>query len=642
MPAEHFDSCRYDSLRSIRRPPTRGFFENCLLGSVFALAGVFFLAGVFARAGVLALAGLLVPSGAASAEMPESDSSEPAESNAKAPDPEPKRLEFDDGRAIPGKPARKFPHSIYESIQPIESSASDFIATPDRWRMFYQGKLYDPYNQNVLKGDIPVFGSAEHPWFLEVSAISDSMLERRKIPVPVGNQSTSRPRSNDALGDGDQTFFNQNLVLSLALINGNTSFKPQELEFRFTPVFNLNYVDTDEDGLLRADPTRGSNRQDGHIGFQDLFADIHLANLSERYDFISTRIGIQQFISDFRGFIYNSSEPGVRFFGNYDDNHYQYNLAYFSRLDKDTNSGLNTTFNSRNEDVVIGNVFWQDLIALGHTTQANIVYRQDNAGDEGFQFDSNGFLVRPASIGDLRPKNVSSTYFGLTGDGHIGRVNTTTALYYVTGSESHNEIAQRDIQVSAAMAAQELSYDIDWIRLRTSVFWASGDANPYDGKGQGFDTVVDSPNFAGGDLSFWQRQGIPLIGGGVTNLTNRNSLVPSFRPGKEKGQANFVNPGLRLYNVGVDFDILPELKLINNASYLQFDRSEALEAVRQDGSIDRDIGWDLSTGLLYRPFLNNNVQFRAGTAFLLPGEGMKNLFGDDVLYDAFTNMILQY
>ena len=112
--------------------------------------------------------------------------------------------------------------------------------------------------------------------------------------------------------------------------------------------------------------------------------------------------------------------------------------------------------------------------------------------------------------------------------------------------------------------------------------------------------------------------------------------------GKEQGQANFVNPGLLLYNAGVDFEITPKLKLINNLSYLRFDHTEVLEALRQDGSIDNEIGWDLSSGILYRPFLNNNIQVRLGVAALLPGKGLKNLYGDQTLYDAFTNLIFAY
>ena len=41
---------------------------------------------------------------------------------------------------------------------------------------------------------------------------------------------------------------------------------------------------------------------------------------------------------------------------------------------------------------------------------------------------------------------------------------------------------------------------------------------------------------------------------------NPDSLVPDLRTSKIEGQANFVNPGLFLYNAGVDVDITPKLR----------------------------------------------------------------------------------
>ncbi len=545
-------------------------------------------------------------------------------------------------RRFPDKETPTFPNYIYESIPPIENSASDFVAIPDRWRMFYVGRLYDPYNQNVLKGDLPVFGTPGEDWFTELSIISDSMFEVRRLPVSVGGASTKRPDSNNVFGDGDQSFFTQNVIASLSIIKGNTSFKPPDLEIRIAPIFNFNNLTANEDGIVKADPGYGNVRSDSAIGFQELFADVHLANLSERYDFVSSRIGIQQFNADFRGFLFNDNEPGVRLFGNYDDNKTQFNLAGFSRLDKDTNSGINTTFTDRHEDIFVANMFRQDALALGHTMLFSVVYRADTAGDEGAKYDNNNFLVRPGALGDQRDKNIYSTYLGVGGDGHLGRVNTTTQFYYVTGSESHNQIAGRQVNINAAMFAQEISYDIDFVRIRASCFWASGDDDPYDGQANGFDAIFDNPNFAGGDLSFFQREAIPFIGGGGVNLVSRNSLLPNLRAGKELGQSNFVNPGLRLYNLGVDVEVLPELKLITNASLLQFDQVAVIQDLRQDGSISRNIGVDLSVGFLYRPFLNNNVLIRTGVGVLLPGQGQKNLFGDKTNYDAFTNFIFQY
>ncbi len=539
-------------------------------------------------------------------------------------------------RSFAGQETEYFPETIYESVQPIESSASGFVPVPDRWRMFYAGKWYDPYNQNVLKGDIPVFGSPAEPWFTELSVISDTLFEARRIPVPVGFASTRRPNSNNVFGDGNQTIFAENVIMSFGLIKGNTAFKPPDFELRIAPIFNFNYVKAEEDGVLFADPARGDTRSYNEFGF------IHLANLSERYDFVSMRGGIQQFNADFRGFLYNDNQPGVRFFGDYDNNKTQFNVAWFNRLEKNVNTGINSTFDNRYETVVVANTYRQDLIAPGHTTSLSMVYRGDTAGDHGYTYDQNGFLVRPAPIGDERPGNIYSTYFGLGGDGHIDRINTTTQIYHALGSQSHNEIAQQQVDINAGMFAQEFSYDIDWIRFRVSGMWASGDSDPYDNQATGFDAIFDNPNFAGGDLSYWQREGIPFVGTGGTNLTNRNSLLPNFRATKEMGQSNFVNPGLRLYNLGVDFELLPELKLVTNASYLQFDQTESLEVVRMDGSISRDIGWDLSAGFLYRPFLNQNVLIRIGSAVLLPEAGQENLFGNQTNYHAFTNLILQY
>ena len=97
-----------------------------------------------------------------------------------------------------------------------------------------------------------------------------------------------------------------------------------------------------------------------------------------------------------------------------------------------------------------------------------------------------------------------------------------------------------------------------------------------------------------------------------------------------------------MYNLGIDFELTPKLKLINNLSFLQFDNTAVLQVVRQDGSFSRNIGYDLSTGLLYRPFLNNNVLIRVGASALFPDDGLENLYGDGILYDVFSNLILQY
>lgn len=526
--------------------------------------------------------------------------------------------------------------------QPVTPSVSEFLSAPDRWTMFDQGKWYDPYNQNILKGDLKFFGTDAKPWFLNLGAMSDTLFERRHLPTTVGNQSNKHPESTDVFGNFGQRFVSQNVRLELSLIKGNTVFRPPDFELRLIPQVNVNSLDVDEVRVVRADPARGTRRTDAHITLLEAFVDCHLVNLSDRYDFVSSRIGIQKFNSDFRGFIYNDEQPGIRFFGNLDNNRYQWNLAWFHRLEKDVNSGLTKLFDPRSEEVYVANLYRQDLIAPGHDVNFSLLSREDTFGRHGKNFDENGFLTTPAPFGDERPKSISSTYLGVNSNGHIDRFNITSALYYVFGRESHSQLAERAVDISAGMAAAELSYDIDWLRPRVSFFWASGDGNPHDSHAHGFDAIFDNPVFAGSENSYYIGQGIPLIGGGGVALTNRLSLLANLRAGKEQGQSNFVNPGIFLYNVGLDVDVAPKVILSNNINWIEFDEVASIALLRQDGSIDRSVGLDLNSGVQYRPFLNNNVQLKLGAAALFPGQGFKNLYGDRTLYQVFTRAIFVY
>ena len=120
-------------------------------------------------------------------------------------------------RRRPGHSPRPtvFPPFIYESVPDIEqSSASEFIPVRDRWRKYYIGKWYDPYNQNILKGDLPVFGSPGNEWFFELGLVSETVFERTKIAVPVGISSTAKPGRTDTLGNGSISATSQNLITS--------------------------------------------------------------------------------------------------------------------------------------------------------------------------------------------------------------------------------------------------------------------------------------------------------------------------------------------------------------------------------------------------------------------------------------------
>src|SRR5262249_8700423 len=198
--------------------------------------------------------------------------------------------------------------------------------------------------------------------------------------------------------------------------------------------------------------------------------------------------------------------------------------------------------------------------------------------------------------------------------------------------------------IFAQMAAVELSYDRDWIRFRTSFFWASGDENPRNRHATGFDAIFDNPNFAGGEFSYWQRQAIRLFG---VNLTSRESLLPDLKSSKIEGQSNFVNPGLYLANAGVDFDITPKIRLVTNANFLWFDSTQTLQVFTFTNNIANFIGVDLSLGVEYRPLLSNNIILTMGVATLIPGQGFHNLYDNltsrvNAQVAAFFDLALTY
>ncbi len=99
---------------------------------------------------------------------------------------------------------------------------------------------------------------------------------------------------------------------------------------------------------------------------------------SAYFDFTSLRLGIQRFTSDFRGFIFSDEQPGARLFGTFHNNVFQYNLAYFNMLEKDTNSGLNR-WRRRKQSVYAANLYWSDFLTKGYTLNFSAAVQQRSA-----------------------------------------------------------------------------------------------------------------------------------------------------------------------------------------------------------------------------------------------------------------------
>ncbi|HZE12963.1 MAG TPA: hypothetical protein VE086_04330, partial [Chthoniobacterales bacterium] len=406
-------------------------------------------------------------------------------------------------------------------------------------------RFWHPYLQSTLKGDSPIIGQ---DIFLNLTLNDFFQFETRNLPTPSA-VSAARPNSSEFFGRGDQLFFSNDFSIGVDLFKGETAFKPVVWALRLLFVANQNYIRVKENNALDPDPrgpgftapqpvltfpnpgdptsglgpgltrlpgdlagSRYTTRAKQWYSLQEAFGEIHIRDLTNNYDFLSSRFGIQPFVSDFRGFIFDDSNLGLRLFGNYDNNRWQYNVMAFDMREKDTYSDLNK-FDSRDQRVIILNAYRQDFLTKGYTAQLSFHANFDGASRH---YDQNDFITRPAPIGEVRDHYVQAFYLGWTGDGHIGRLNITHALYEVLGEDGFNGIAQQRVSINAQMAALELSIDKDWLRFKLSAFYASGDDNPRNSHATGFDTIFDKPFFVGGPFSFFVHQGFNLGGTSVS------------------------------------------------------------------------------------------------------------------------------
>jgi hypothetical protein len=575
---------------------------------------------------------------------------------AHAQDPKPTDPAAQEGapeRIIPGRTRNYERPPVLQdnpgAVPPPQAFPTDQIPLPDRWRIVdalgVGGRWWDPYNQNVLQGDRPILGT--HDWFIDLIGISDTVAEIRSFPTPVGVQTTALPGSLDVFGKADSTLYTQTFLAGASIYKGSTAFMPPEIEFRFAVALNVNYVEVSERRVLSVNPTAPTHRFDGLVGLQEAFVDYHIRNVSDRYDFDSVRIGIQPFSSDFRGFLFQDNQLGIRLFGDRANNRYQYNVGFFARLEKDTNSGLNdVTQMIRKDYIAVANVYAQDLPVPGFTSELIAAYNMNRESDQ-IHIDFNGFPARPALIGNLRPRDYDVVYLGYSGDGHFGDINLTVTGYGAVGENRNNIFTGRPADIASWFFAAEPSIDLDWIRLRLSALYASGDEDPYDDTETGFDAIFENPQFAGADTSYWIRQSIPFAGGGrAVSLNSRNGMLNNLRSSKEEGQSNFSNPGTILLGAGGDFDVLPQLRISANVNHIWFADTNTVQGLRQQGGIGRDLGWDMSLATTWRPWMTQNIVLRASGAVLSPGAGFNHLFSnsgrDGQYYSVLLNAIASF
>jgi len=184
------------------------------------------------------------------------------------------------------------------------------------------------------------------------------------------------------------------------------------------------------------------------------------------------------------------------------------------------------------------------------------------------------------------------------------------------------------------------------VRVRLSGLYASGDSKPHDNVETGFDSILENPQFAGADTSYFIRESIPFVGGGAVGLNGPNGILLDLRSSKDEGQSNFNNPGTVLLGAGADFDVLPQLRISTNINHISFVDTAVIEALRQQGSIPTPLGWDYSVATIWRPWDTQNVVFRVSGAVFSSEKGFDNLLAtvghDTNFYSVVFNAIFAF
>ncbi|HEY2846266.1 MAG TPA: carboxypeptidase-like regulatory domain-containing protein, partial [Pyrinomonadaceae bacterium] len=249
-------------------------------------------------------------------------------------------------------------------------------------------RWFNPYDRNVLKGDYPIIGN---DYFMILTGTSTTGVEL--VRTPSGNNVSSQsPNSNNFFGRPEKFALNETLQFSFEFFKGETVFKPRSWAIKISPTFSLpNYLNARERGIVNVDVRKGTTRTDYQISLEDAFFEYKIANTDKNYDFVSVRTGIQPFNADFRGFLFSDNNLGTRLFGGFDNNKFQFNVAYFRQIEKDTNSGLNSMRQLRPQNIYIANLYKQDFLAHGYTIQIVGALNDDRASRH---LDENGFVVR--------------------------------------------------------------------------------------------------------------------------------------------------------------------------------------------------------------------------------------------------------
>ena len=359
------------------------------------------------------------------------------------------------------------------------TSMRDAEGLPDRWRIVsmlgYRENLLDPYNgNNWLKGDSPAFGE---DWFFNLIGISDTLVEPRRFPVPVGDTGHRQPRQQRHVrrrrADRLRRRPSRSKPCSTRATRSSSRPTTNSASRRS---FNISYVDTKENGLVDIDAPRAARRATTttsacrSCSSTSTCATSRTATTSTASASASSRSSRTSAASCSRTArsACACSAPATTTAGSTTS-------RAFRRIEKDTNSGLNDVSGSdalRDDDVFVANLYRQDFPVLGFTSQATSLYNRNREGDDVVLRRQR--LHRAAGVARPRaPQRLRRRLRRLQRrrplrplEPHRRRCTARSATTTAACSSS----AAQDIR--AGFAAAEVSRDFDWMRVRVSAAYA--------------------------------------------------------------------------------------------------------------------------------------------------------------------------
>ena len=143
------------------------------------------------------------------------------------------------------------------------------VPQPNRWRIGFvpwkrytsgvteqpyetpEPLLWAPYHQSVLKGDVPIIGQ---DIFLDLTASAETVTEFRRMPTASG-VSGAVPGEYEFYGESEELSIQNYLAFEVDLFQGETAFRPVDWAVDIQPVFNVNYLQAQETGVVSPSPT---------------------------------------------------------------------------------------------------------------------------------------------------------------------------------------------------------------------------------------------------------------------------------------------------------------------------------------------------------------------------------------------------